>query len=67
MNYKNFQILNGKLFFSVNDAADIFGITHESAWVLCSRYVKQGIFIRLKNNLYITEIKWNMLSQGEFL
>jgi predicted transcriptional regulator of viral defense system len=46
--------LSNRLFFSVDDLAQAAGIKNESAQVLCSRYVKNGIFLRLKKNVRIT-------------
>lgn len=65
-NYQNLQKLGEKLFFTVNDVERIFGITHPSAWVLCSRYVKEGLFIRLKNNFYVLDINWDKLTLKDF-
>ncbi|MFQ5455188.1 MAG: hypothetical protein ACE5EA_03155 [Nitrospirota bacterium] len=53
--------------FTVNDLADIFGIRQESASVLCSRYVKEGIFIRLKRNFYILDERWEHSSKEDIL
>jgi len=45
--------LGEKAFFTKDDVAEIFGIKSESAKVLCTRFTKKGIFIRLKKNFYI--------------
>ena len=48
MKTKTLNYLSNKLFFSVDDLAETVGIKNESAQVLCSRYVKNGFFLRLK-------------------
>ncbi len=50
--------LSNKLFFSVDDVAQAAGIKNESAQVLCSRYVKNGVFLRLKKNFYVSAGNW---------
>lgn len=59
MDYEKIQQLSGKLFFTVEDAARVFSLNRESARVLCSRYRKRGILVRLKNNFYVTEAAWS--------
>ncbi len=59
MDYEKLQQLNEKLFFTVGDAARVFSLKPESARVLCSRYRKKGIFVRIKNNFYVTEANWS--------
>jgi len=39
-------------FFSLDDVAHALGIQPASAAVLCSRYVKKGLLVRLKRGLY---------------
>jgi predicted transcriptional regulator of viral defense system len=41
-----------KAFFSLDDVAYTLGIQPGSAAVLCSRYVKKGLLVRLKRGLY---------------
>lgn len=55
--------LQGKPFFRAEDAAEAFNIKIGSAWVTCSRYVKDGIFIRLKNNFYVLAEDWRHISR----
>lgn len=61
------QKLAEKLYFTIADIADILEIKRKSAWVLCSRYVGKGIFIRLKNNFYLLRENWNKLGRDDFL
>lgn len=60
------QKLRDRPFFTAADVAGAFGIKPESAWVTCSRYVKDGIFVRLKNNFYVLEEAWRNASRDYF-
>jgi len=66
MNYAILRRLAEKLYFTVKDLEDILGIKPESARVLCSRYVKAGVFVRLKNNFYVLQQNWDKLSKEDF-
>lgn len=50
--------LSDRLFFSADDLAEAAGIKSESAQVLCTRYVKNGVFLRLKKNFYVSSGRW---------
>lgn len=67
MLYSKFIRLREKLYFTVGDVAEILKVKPQSAWVLCSRYVKSGQFIRLKNNFYVLEDRWRNFSREDFL
>ena len=67
MNYQLIQKLNDRLYFTGKDVAEMADIQLPSAQVLCARYIKQGIFIRLKNNFYILSQKWDTLAKKDFL
>jgi predicted transcriptional regulator of viral defense system len=67
MNYPKLQRLRGKLYFTLAEVTIIWGIKPASARVLCNRYIRQGIFIRLKNNFYVLEQNWERFSTEEFL
>lgn len=67
MNYSLLNSLGDRSFFSVEDVAEILGITIASAHVLCSRYVQKGLFIRLKRNVYIVAERWKNLGRPDFL
>jgi len=41
-----------KPYFTTEDVAQVLGISAASAAVLCSRYVKQGLLVRLKRGVY---------------
>ncbi len=47
-----------KLYFGHEEIARILGISKESAKVAANRYVKKGILIRLKRNVYVLKDKW---------
>ena len=51
-----------KLYFGYEDIARILNISPESAKVAASRYVKAGILIRIKRNLYMLFEKWAAMS-----
>ena len=63
MNYPKLNKLKEKLYFTSANVKEIFDITLPSAQVLCSRYVKKGVFIRLKKNFYILDNVWENLSK----
>ena len=48
-----------KFYFSYEDIARALGISPSSARVTANRYVRQGILVRLKRNLYMLEERWN--------
>jgi len=58
--------LKDRLFFSVEDVSELKGITITSAYVLCSRYVRRGIFIRVKKNFYVLERNWTHYGTRDF-
>lgn len=66
MEYQILQSLSEKPFFSTEDVSDLFQITPASAHVLCSRYVKKGIFIRLKKNFYVLDRNWKQYGTSDF-
>ena len=58
----------GKLYFGYEDIARTFGITLQSAKVTASRYIKHGLLIRLKRNIYVLKEKWTSIDrEQEFL
>lgn len=67
MTYTQIKRLNAKLYFTVSDIARLSGIKTASARVLCSRYVKRGEFVRVKNDFYLTSQKWDSLSRLDYL
>ncbi len=67
MRYTKLQQLKERPYFGINDLADIFNIKPESARVLCSRYTKNGFFVRIKRNLYILREKWDACRHEDLL
>jgi len=58
--------LKERLSFGIEEVASGYGITRASAHVLCSRYVKQGDFIRLKKNFYVLDRNWEKFRREDF-
>ena len=54
-----------KLYFTYQDIAKILSITEDSARVLCTRYVKQKYFIRIKRNFYILKERWDNITSNQ--
>jgi predicted transcriptional regulator of viral defense system len=65
-NITELQELSRKICFTLDDVAQSLGIQTVSARVLCSRYVRQGMLIRLKNGFYTTAWKWENLTRRDF-
>jgi len=59
--------LKNRLFFTAQDAAQAAGITLPSAHVLCSRYTRAGIFLRLKKNFYVIRNAWERFDRTDML
>ncbi|MEW5758662.1 MAG: hypothetical protein AB1755_04230 [Candidatus Omnitrophota bacterium] len=67
MNYTKLLKLKEKLYFNVNDVSENLSINSASAKVLCCRYVKNGIFLRLKNNFYVFKDGWENYTTNKLL
>jgi len=52
----------GKPYFGYEDIARVLNISPNSAKVAASRYVKAGILIRIKRNLYVLFENWAVMS-----
>ena len=61
------QELSRKDYFTVEDVTQSFSLQPASARVFCSRYVRQGLLVRLKNNFYTTAWKWENMSRHDLL
>lgn len=66
-NMTELQELSRKTCFTIDDVAQSLGIQMASARVLCSRYVRQGMLVRLKNGFYTTVWQWENLTRSDFL
>lgn len=62
MNYKTLDELDKKIYFTLDEVAELLKLSSASARVYCTRYVKSGYFIRVKRNLYITKNRHNNLT-----
>ena len=62
-----FQELNkiSKLYFGYADIARALGISAASAKVSASRYVKLGLLVRIKRNMYVLREAWNAAGRDE--
>ncbi|RLB80331.1 MAG: hypothetical protein DRH24_10820 [Deltaproteobacteria bacterium] len=66
MKTKTLNYLSNKLFFSVDNLAEAACIKKESAQVLCSRYVKNETFLRLKKNFYVLAGIWPRYNREDY-
>lgn len=66
-NMTELQKLSRKTCFTLDDVAQSLEIQTASARVLCSRYVRRGVLVRLKNGFYTTVWKWENLTRRDFL
>ncbi len=66
MKYPRLRELRGVDFFTTQDVASLLDIEPASARVLCTRYTERGLFIRLKNNLYVLKERWEQNSLQDF-
>lgn len=64
-NMTELQELSRKTCFTLDDVAQRFKVQTASARVLCSRYVRQGVLVRLKNGFYTTAWKWENLTRRD--
>ena len=48
-----------KLYFGYEEIARVFDISPASAKVTASRYVRHGLLIRIKKNVYVQREVWN--------
>jgi predicted transcriptional regulator of viral defense system len=48
-----------KLYFGYEEIARAFGISGSSAKVTASRYVRQGLLLRIKKNIYVRQDVWD--------
>jgi predicted transcriptional regulator of viral defense system len=53
------------LYFGYEEIARIFGISPASAKVSASRYVRQGLLLRMKKNVYVRRDVWNVAGREE--
>ncbi|WP_038041931.1 type IV toxin-antitoxin system AbiEi family antitoxin domain-containing protein [Thermodesulfobacterium hveragerdense] len=66
MDYLKLRLLKDLPCFTSKDLSYLFKLKPESALVQLSRYVKKGIFIRLKKDLYILRERWDSNHATDF-
>ena len=54
-----------KLYFGYEEIAKILAVKEASARVSACRYVKQGLLIRLKKNMYILREVWDNIGRED--
>ena len=54
-----------RLYFGHEEIARILDVRRASAKVTASRYVKQGLLVRIKRNLYVLSERWSALDQEQ--
>jgi len=54
-----------KPYFGYEEIARVLGISTASARVSASRYVKQGLLLRIKKNMYVLREAWNAAGREE--
>lgn len=54
-----------KLYFGYEELSRILGISTDSARVTASRYVKMGLLVRIKRNLYVLRDSWDTASKED--
>ena len=64
MKLKEFNRIE-KLYFGYEEIARAFDISLSSARVTASRYVRQGLLLRMKRNLYVRRDVWNAIGVSE--
>jgi predicted transcriptional regulator of viral defense system len=54
-----------KLYFGYEEIARVLGISSASAKVSASRYVRQGLLMRVRRNIYVLREVWDTLGRAE--
>jgi predicted transcriptional regulator of viral defense system len=63
---RHFQLRDiEKLYFGYEDIARTLGISQDSARITAHRYVKQGMVIRVKRNIYMLKESWMNLDREQ--
>jgi hypothetical protein len=64
MNYAKLREIK-KLYFGYEEISRLLGICPDSARVSANRYIKQGILVRVKRNLYVLKERWDGATREE--
>ncbi len=54
-----------KLYFGHEEISRVLGISLKSSMVSANRYVKKGMLVRIKRNIYVLKEKWKILGREE--
>ncbi|MCX5686575.1 MAG: hypothetical protein NTW09_03850 [Candidatus Omnitrophica bacterium] len=54
-----------KLYFGYEEIARALAVRSDSARVFANRYVRQGLLVRLKRNIYVARESWDNLSEKD--
>lgn len=54
-----------KIYFGHEEIPRVLGITLQSARVSANRYVKRGLLVRVKRNIYVLKEKWKTLEKEQ--
>ena len=65
MVYEKLQKLSRRLYFTSGDVAELLNLKIESARVLCTRYIRKGLFVRLKKNFYVLDQNWKNYTRDD--
>ncbi|MBN1268116.1 MAG: type IV toxin-antitoxin system AbiEi family antitoxin domain-containing protein, partial [Kiritimatiellae bacterium] len=55
----------GRLYFGYREISAVLGISEASARVAASRYVRAGLLVRVRRNLYVLSGRWSHLTRRE--
>lgn len=56
---------SNRILLTSADVAEMLTIKPQSAVVLCNRYVKSGLMIRMKRDLYVLKERWRFFNSAE--
>ena len=54
-----------KFYFGYEEISKVLGISLQSSKVSANRYIKQGLLIRIKRNIYVLKERWNRIEGDE--
>jgi len=54
-----------KIYFGHEEISRVLGITLQSARVSANRYVKRGLLVRVKRNIYVLKEKWKTIEKEQ--
>jgi len=64
--YLKVRPLRDKLFFTIADVAALLKIKRQSARTDSFRYEREGLFVRLKNDMYVMEERWRNFQREDY-